>query len=580
MRNRIETRADLGTVAGTYRGLQGISFGLGVALALGGAVLSPSLLLSVLLPDQGTLSPELGLGARLFKFGLVVLGAYIAVMSWRLSRRTPGTARAEESDGPLVGVLLIAIIVLAAGLRAYSLGSGLWYDEILMHVQESSKSYGEILTTYDSQNQHFLYTLLARLAMDVFGDTAWALRLPAAVFGVAGVAALYAFGREVTDASEALLATALLAFSYHHVWFSQNARGYSGVLFWALLSSAFLLRALRDDRRRWWVLYAGAAALGVYTHMTMVFVIAGQGLVYLATLWSRRAEAWPGRWDGALLGFPLAGLLILQVYVIVLPQVMTGVAGEASVVPAWRNPLWAVVEVLRGARIGFSGSAIGLAALGVCTVGLLSFARTTPAVAMLVIVPGGLCAAAVIGTGHHVWPRFFFFAAGFLILIVVRGAMTLGRWFGTSLGLSRMRAVQAATAATVLLVVAAAVALPRVYAPKQDFEGALRFVEANRGSGDSVVTVGLATLPYQRFYKMNWESIDGVEPLEAVRARASRTWIVYTLPMYLDAVYPDVMERIRKEFEVVRVFPGTLSGGEVVVCRSKDTGPRKRTGAA
>jgi mannosyltransferase len=548
-------------------------------LALAGVLLSPTALLHALLPDHN-LPPRLVLGARLFTYTLILLGAYIALAAWWLRPRVALPKRVDQSETPLVGVLLAVILGFAAALRAYSLDAGFWYDEILMHVQESSKSYGEILTTYDSQNQHFLYTLLARLALDCFGDTTWALRLPAALFGVAGVAALCTFAREVTDSSEALLATALLAFSYHHVWFSQNARGYTGVLFWALLSSALLLRALGDGRQRWWVLYAVTAALGVYTHMAMLFVMTGQALVYLGTMWTRRGQSWPARWDGVLLGFPLAGLLILQLYVIVSPQVLSGIANESSVVPAWRNPVWALLEVFQGARIGFSGSAVGVAALTICAIGLFSFARTSPAVVTLLVAPVALCAAVVIASGHHVWPRFFFFASGFAVLIVVRGAMTLGRWIGTSLGFTPARAVRAATVATVLLVGAAALALPRAYAPKQDFEGALRFVEASRGPGDSVVTVGLATMPYQRFYKVNWGSVDGIQALEGVRSRAPRTWVVYTLPLYVEAVYPDLMVRIRDEFEVVRVFPGTLSGGEIIVCRSKEVPRGRRAGAA
>jgi len=575
-----EARSDAGVLLRRRRGLRRITIGLGLALALGGIALSPTALLHALLPDGTDPSSTLALGARLFTYTLMVLGAYIAAAAWWLPPRVASAERGGLSERPFVAVILAGTIGLAAALRAYSLDSGLWYDEILMHVQESSKSYGEILTTYDSKNQHFLYTLLARLAMDCFGDTAWALRLPAALFGVAGVAALYAFAREVTDASEALLATALLAFSYHHVWFSQNARGYSGILFWALLSSALLLRALGDGRQRWWALYAVTAALGVYTHMTMVFVMAGQALVYLSTVWTRRGRPSPARWDGLLLGFPLAGLLILQFYVIVLPQVLTGVANESSVVTVWRNPAWAMIEILQGLRIGFSGSAVGLVALAVCTVGLVSFVRTAPAVATLLIVPVTLCAAVVIGSGHHVWPRFFFFGFGFAVLIVVRGASVLGRWIGTGLGLPPARAIQAGTLASLLLVAGAAVALPRAYAPKQDFEGALKFVEASRAPGDSVVTVGLATMPYQRFYKANWGSVESVESLEAVRSRGRRTWLVYTLPPHLDAVYPDLMLRIRNEFQVVRIFPGTLSGGAVIVCRSEGIPRSARGGGA
>jgi uncharacterized membrane protein len=59
----------------------------------------------------------------------------------------------------------------------------------------------------------------------LFGDSGAALRLPAALFGVASLGAVYALGREVVGRREGLLAALALAFSYQHVWFSQNARG-------------------------------------------------------------------------------------------------------------------------------------------------------------------------------------------------------------------------------------------------------------------------------------------------------------------------------------------------------------------
>jgi uncharacterized membrane protein len=48
---------------------------------------------------------------------------------------------------------------------------------------------------------------------------------------VASIGALYLLGRAVAGPTEALFAAALMTVAYHHVWFSQNARGYSGLLF-------------------------------------------------------------------------------------------------------------------------------------------------------------------------------------------------------------------------------------------------------------------------------------------------------------------------------------------------------------
>ena len=55
-------------------------------------------------------------------------------------------------------------------------------------------SFGADLSTFSEQNQHFLYTLLAHAPSVLFGESAWALRLPAVFFGIGSIWALYALG--------------------------------------------------------------------------------------------------------------------------------------------------------------------------------------------------------------------------------------------------------------------------------------------------------------------------------------------------------------------------------------------------
>jgi len=45
-------------------------------------------------------------------------------------------------------------------------------------------------------------------------------------------------------------------------------------------------------------------------------------------------------------------------------------------------------------------------------------------------------------------------------------------------------------------------------------------------------------------------------------------WLVYTLPTQLKTFRADVWRIVEDEFSVVKVFPGTLGGGQVYVCRS------------
>ena len=126
----------------------------------------------------------------------------------------------------LVFWIIGGLMLLGTVLRIIELNNGLWFDEIATLVEYVRKPLPEIVSHY-SRNNHLLYSVLAYATLNVFGEYPWTLRLPAVVFGVACIPALYALGTVVTSRLEALLAAGLLAVSYHHIWFSQNARGYT-----------------------------------------------------------------------------------------------------------------------------------------------------------------------------------------------------------------------------------------------------------------------------------------------------------------------------------------------------------------
>ena len=53
------------------------------------------------------------------------------------------------------------------------------------------------------------------------------------------------------------------------------------------------------------------------------------------------------------------------------------------------------------------------------------------------------------------------------------------------------------------------------------------------------------------------------------RSTASRTYLVYTLPIELRAAHADLWKTIEADFETDRVFRGTLGGGEVYVLHNR-----------
>ncbi|MGE5139110.1 MAG: glycosyltransferase family 39 protein [Rudaea sp.] len=545
----------------------------GILLALLGVLIPAPALLQSLTGQASGWAPELVSGADYFKISLMVLGLFMLALTiipvWQPKSVD---ARPRDPANKLATLLVLAVLAASAALRLYQLNSGLWLDEILTNVLFARMPFGDILTTYQSENQHFLYSLMAHGSFLLFGESAWALRLPAVIFGVGSIWALYLLGRQAAGTREGLLAAALMAFSYQHVWFSQNARGYTGLLFWAILSTYFLLRALREGRAGLWLLYAISIALGMYTHITMAFVILGQFVVYAGTTlvaWKRRQGL---TMAGLLLGFVLGGLLTLQLYALVLPQ-MIGTSGrEPSLVEAWKNPLWTLLELVNGVELSFAGGLVALAALVVLCIGLVSYARSRPAVVVMLLLPPAVTALVVLVLGHHMWPRLFFFALGFGALIVVRGAVVAGDIVGRFIRLPVSRQPWVGTAAALGLVLVASLSLRFVYGPKQDYGAALDFVRSQLGPGDVVATASLSTFVYDDFFKTGWPQVKTGADLEQLRSDSRRVWLVYTFPPVMEAEAPEVMAQVQKDFTLVKQFEGSVGDGTVFVVRADGPG--------
>ncbi|MGE0126715.1 MAG: glycosyltransferase family 39 protein [Blastocatellales bacterium] len=544
------------------------------------AAVSNAALERALLSDT---SRTLGWGATLFRALLAIHGAALIFAGAFLRRHS----RAESSAPPdfsmktsrAVWLALAGLSLLALILRLWRLDTDLWHDEVLTLVDFARLPLGEIVTRFPSQNQHMFFSVLARFSFALFGESAWALRLPSVIFGVGSVWALFLLGRRLLGAREALLACALMTVSYHHIWFSQNARGYMGLLCFTLLATWLWLESLaRDEWRQWpWNLgYAVAVALGAWLHLTMAFVAAAHVLLSLTALiksGNQEIEARPliARVNWRLItAWALCASLTLQLHALAMPEFLSTGLHEVSLPSEWTNPLWVITESVRSLRIGFSGIAVVLCGGAFVGLGWLSMLKRDWRAGLALVLPAALAGGLMLALGHNLWPRFFFFSMGFALLIVVRGAMEAPRMLlALASGPGRERLATAAGLTLMgLIILASAATVPRNYRlPKQDFTGARDYVERNRQPGDAVVAVGLAAMDYGRYFATHWSVADEREELEVIRESHSTVWLVYTIPVEVKAYHPDIWRVIEQDFEVVKVFPGTLGGGEVYVCR-------------
>ena len=161
-----------------------------------------------------------------------------------------------------------------------------------------------------------------------------------------------------------------MALSYHQVWFSQNARGYTELAFWSTLGLIFFLRGVQRPRFGTWVAFGLTAAAAVFTHLTGAFFFVALGLVWLISLitgFGRGAltRDWVRQ---PLTGVAIASALILLAYLPILPSI-AGTVGEVAATSAvdtmqeYQNPLWTIVEGLRTA-VGNTGALTLVVAVG------------------------------------------------------------------------------------------------------------------------------------------------------------------------------------------------------------------------
>jgi len=322
-----------------------------------------------------------------------------------------------------------------------------------------------------------------------------------------------------------------------------------------------------------------------------VFVLAGQMLAISVAAWAardgraRRLQPWfwTGAGTGVIVGFlyaPFASSLVAHLG--------ADAPREAAKVATGG---WAVAEAVRSLLSG-AGVPAAIAGALIAIAGAFSLMRRAPLAVALLVLPAVVTAVAVIGLGQPLRPRFFFFLSGAAAIFVGRGMGAIARviaarfsWSPGSSdpGSNRLRLGYGGppklhaeagdpgfhllvVALTLLLIALSALALPRNYlVPKQDFEGAAAFLDAEEGTGTHIATAGPACFPFNVYMnRANWACMNTLPGMPASWA-GEPVLIAYTLPDYIDNV--GVRDMLRSRCRIVRTFPGTLGGGDIVVCR-------------
>ncbi|MCC6297886.1 MAG: glycosyltransferase family 39 protein [Anaerolineales bacterium] len=193
---------------------------------------------------------------------------------------------------------VVFVMLLAGALRFYRLGElprVLDGDEGLIGLAAQSTVEGRLANPFALwENFGALYLQAINVAIRLFGDTAFALRLAPAIGGVLAVPALYLFARQIGGRNIAVVAAFLLAVSHTHINFSRIVSvAYIHGTWLVPLELYFLLSGL-EKRQVWRTALAGmllAIHFSIYLTAQVITVLAVVYLLLLFIFYRSRFKA-------------------------------------------------------------------------------------------------------------------------------------------------------------------------------------------------------------------------------------------------------------------------------------------------
>ncbi len=353
----------------------------------------------------------------------------------------------------LLPTLSLAAALFAAGVafRLLHLGDPVRYDEAFTYLNYASRPLAEALTDYGAPNNHFLNTILVRLAASALGEQAALWRLPNLLAGLGTVILGALIARKWFGAAAAVVALAVTGVSPAMAHFSVLARGYGLSLFFGL--AALYLVDLRHERRGGALPLIGASlscALACYAVPTAVLLVAAVFAydAYLTYQGRERAATLLPLWAPAAL---LTALLYLPALVAAGPGAFFASAGGAFEAPLSLGGLRPYGAALLDAKTWGPGG--GWFWLPAAAAGLAAGAAKRPSYGVLAAVAVG-AAVVLLAAGYRPPARVFIYLLPVLSLGIGAAAEALWQRFRPRVSVKRALAVALVVAAAAAVVAA------------------------------------------------------------------------------------------------------------------------------
>jgi hypothetical protein len=173
----------------------------------------------------------------------------------------------------IYNALFFLILIISLLLRIYKLGyRDFWLDEI------ASVKYAQY--PWGNWNAPF-YWILLHFWVKILGHSEFSVRFLSLIFSFFSVALVFLLGKKLFNKKTGIFSSTIMGLSSFQLWYAQEAREYSLVLFLGLLSSHIFLSVIRQGRWKYWWAFIVVSLVGLYTSYFYIIFFFSQGLYFL-----------------------------------------------------------------------------------------------------------------------------------------------------------------------------------------------------------------------------------------------------------------------------------------------------------
>lgn len=168
---------------------------------------------------------------------------------------------------------LIILTIIGFILRFYNLGfNSLWLDEAATHSFAIMSIPDIWKATAGGEFNPPLFYWIEHLML-MIGNNEVILRFIPTLLGVLTIPIIYFVGKEFMDRNVGIIAAAAIAVSPFLIFYSQEARAYSMMLFFVALSMIFYFKSLKTHDLKNWTLFSIFSALALWSHFYAFIII-------------------------------------------------------------------------------------------------------------------------------------------------------------------------------------------------------------------------------------------------------------------------------------------------------------------